>query len=231
MSGQPRDGGFDLDRLGERIRRLRQGSGTSLSAVARRLGISPSALSQIETGALQPSVSRLVEIVGVLGVPLSAVFDEDAAAPAPPPPGTAQGTAAQGTAALGAAHGRHPHGGRAAEEVLVSVAVARAVRPAVVDLGGGVVYRRLTPRPVPGVEFFESTYPPGAASGEEGTLLVHTGLETGVVTAGRLTFQFPDGEVELAEGDSISFPADRGHRIVNRTRAVAVSTWLTVATC
>jgi transcriptional regulator with XRE-family HTH domain len=33
----------------------------SLTSVARRLGVSPSALSQIETGVMPPSVSRLVE--------------------------------------------------------------------------------------------------------------------------------------------------------------------------
>ena len=197
--------GFELDRLGARIRQLRQDAGLSLTAVARRLGVSASALSQIETGVMQPSVSRLVEIMGVLGLPLSMVFDEHLASSFPPPYATPP-----------------------AEEALDAVTVARAAESTTVDLERGVVYRRLAPQPLPGTEYFESTYPPGAASGDEGTLLVHRGLETGIVTAGRLTFQFTDGEVELTEGDAIYFPAAKGHRIVNRTDAPAVATWLTV---
>jgi transcriptional regulator with XRE-family HTH domain len=196
---------FELPRLGSRIRQLRQGSGLSLTAVARRLGVSASALSQIETGAMQPSVSRLVEIMGVLGLPLSLVFDEQLATSFPP-----------------------PYAVPSAAEPLDAVTVARAADTRTVDLERGVVYRRLAPQPLPGTEYFESTYPPGAASGDEGSLLVHSGVETGIVTAGRLTFQFADGEVELGPGDSLSFPASKGHRIVNRTDQVAVATWLTV---
>jgi len=198
---------FELDRLGARIRSLRQDAGISLTAVARRLGISASALSQIETGVLQPSVSRLVEIMAVLDLPLSMVFDETLASSFPP-----------------------PYASPSACEPVAQVAVARADRARTVDLEEGVVYRRLAPAPLPGTEFFESTYPPGAASGGAGSFLVHSGFETGVVTAGTLTFQFADGEVELGPGDSISFPASKPHRIVNRTDDVAVATWLTVGT-
>lgn len=196
---------FDADRIGARLRSLRQGSGLSLSAVARRLGVTPSALSQIETGAMHPSVSRLVEIMAVLGQPLSLVFDETLASAFPP------GYTVPATA-----------------EPLSSVTVVRGGHDASVGLGSGVVYRRLAPRPLPNTEYFESTYPPGAASGAAGTFLVHAGVETGIVTVGCLTFQFPDGEVELAAGDSLCFPAAKGHRVVNRTAAVAVATWLTV---
>ena len=162
-------GQFDVLHIGARLRKLRLDSGVSLRALAGRLGISASAISQIETGALLPSVSRLVEIMGALQLPLSLVFDE-----------------------------------------------ALAVAPA--------------PVAIPGTEFFESTYPPGAASGPAGEFLAHTGFETGVVSSGRLTFQFSDGEVQLSPGDSICFSAATGHRVVNLTDKVAVATWLTVQT-
>src|SRR3569833_753494 len=60
--------------LGARLRELRLQSGTSLRALARELGISASAVSQIERGVMRPSVSRLIAFVSALGVPLSAVF-------------------------------------------------------------------------------------------------------------------------------------------------------------
>jgi transcriptional regulator with XRE-family HTH domain len=196
---------FDVGRLGARIRRLRRDAGVSLTEVARRLGVSASAVSQIETGVMQPSVSRLVEIMGVLDLPLTMVFDESLALAFP-----------------------SPYEVRPAAEELRGVSITRAGAARTVDLEQGVVYRRLTPRPLPGTEFYESVYPPGAASGTEGALVVHSGSETGVVTSGTLVFQFADGEVELSTGDAIYFRAGKGHRIVNRSGAPAVATWLTV---
>ncbi|MEV0380384.1 helix-turn-helix domain-containing protein [Nonomuraea sp. NPDC050643] len=63
------------EHLGRRLRELRAESGKSLRAVARELGISPSAVSQIERGLMRPSVSRLIAYVSAIGVPLAAVFD------------------------------------------------------------------------------------------------------------------------------------------------------------
>jgi transcriptional regulator with XRE-family HTH domain len=68
--------------LGARLRELRTGAGVSLRALAGRLGISPSAVSQIERGVMRPSVSRLIAYVGAIGVPLSAVFEAGAEKPA-----------------------------------------------------------------------------------------------------------------------------------------------------
>ncbi|MEV7970658.1 XRE family transcriptional regulator [Sphaerisporangium sp. NPDC088356] len=74
------------EHLGRRLRELRLQSGMSLRALARELGISASAVSQIELGTMRPSVSRLIAFVSAIGVPLAAVFDTaeavDAAAPA-----------------------------------------------------------------------------------------------------------------------------------------------------
>lgn len=61
--------------FGGRIRALRRAKGTSLRALAAELGISPSALSQIERGTMRPSVTRLIQIVSLLDAPLSAVFE------------------------------------------------------------------------------------------------------------------------------------------------------------
>ncbi|MEU8272066.1 XRE family transcriptional regulator [Sphaerisporangium sp. NPDC049002] len=74
------------ERLGRRLRELRLQSGMSLRALARELGISASAVSQIELGTMRPSVSRLIAFVSAIGVPLAAVFDTGAADAAPSSP-------------------------------------------------------------------------------------------------------------------------------------------------
>jgi transcriptional regulator with XRE-family HTH domain len=58
-----------------RAERLRQG--LSLRETARRLGISASALSQIETGKAQPSVSKLFDIVNLLNVSVDGLLAGD----------------------------------------------------------------------------------------------------------------------------------------------------------
>src|SRR5438093_4905794 len=62
--------------LGERLRRERDRLGLSLRELARRLEVSPSLVSQIETGKIQPSVRTLYAIVSELGVSLDELFSE-----------------------------------------------------------------------------------------------------------------------------------------------------------
>ena len=197
----------DREGVGARLRELRLASGMSLRALARELGISASAVSQIERGAMQPSVGRLIAMVGALGVPLSAVFDE-----------TAAGGAAAGEPGA-------PSGG---EDPGATTAVVRAGEVAPVLLEGGVLFRRLAPQPVDAVDFFESTYPPGATSTAQRRFLRHDGIEIGTVTLGELTVEFEDETVVLAAGDAITFPCERGHRMINRGATTAVATWLIV---
>src|SRR5436309_9847737 len=62
------------DDVGPRLRLHREQQQLSLREVARRLSISPSALSQIETGKSRPSVSTLYSIVSELGISLDELF-------------------------------------------------------------------------------------------------------------------------------------------------------------
>lgn len=62
--------------LGERLRLARSERGFGLRELARRLAVSPSLLSQIETGKIQPSVRTLYAIVSELGVSLDDVIGE-----------------------------------------------------------------------------------------------------------------------------------------------------------
>jgi transcriptional regulator with XRE-family HTH domain len=199
--------------LGARLRELRTGAGVSLRALAGRLGISPSAVSQIERGVMRPSVSRLIAYVGAIGVPLSAVFETGIEKA---PEGSAGARAAEYSAGPGGA-GQH------------QFAIRRAWEVAPLRLGGGVTFRRLSPVPTAGVEFFESVYPPGSMSNAHGELLRHEGYEVGTVTSGELTVDFDTDVVTLAPGDSITFPCARPHLIANRSlTATAIATWLIV---
>jgi transcriptional regulator with XRE-family HTH domain len=190
--------------LGPRLRELRLRSGTSLRALARELEISASAVSQIERGIMRPSVSRLIAYVSALGVPLSAVFET----------GTEPETSMEPEE-------------NAVEEHRFAIRRSREVAP--ITLGGGVVFRRLAPVPTPGVEFFESVYPPNAISNAHGRFLRHEGYEVGTVTQGELTIEFESETVTLAVNDSITFPCARPHIIGNRSDTVtAVATWLIV---
>ncbi|RKN07438.1 helix-turn-helix domain-containing protein [Streptomyces radicis] len=201
-TGAPEPGRAEVEavsneRLGARLRELRLGSGKSLRALARELGISASAVSQIERGALRPSVSRLIAIVTALDVPLAAVFDASEAGADEGDPGP--------------------------------IAIRRAWEVAPVFLDGGVVFRRLSPAPVPDVEFFESTYPPGSVSNAHRQFLKHEGYEVGTVTEGELTIEFDAETVTLRAGDSITYPCRRPHIISNRSEtATAVATWLII---
>ncbi|MEV7694759.1 helix-turn-helix domain-containing protein [Microbacterium sp. NPDC089189] len=199
------DGSLSVQ-IGDRLRRLRLAGGRSLGAVAAHLGISSSALSQIETGAMQPSVKRLVELVGVLDVPLSAVLDD--------------------VAYFSPAMDELPAG---VTEPVAGVFVADAATSEGAHLAEGITYRRLSPLRLPGVDWFESTYPPGTSSSLDGAMLVHRGLESGRVERGELTFEFAEGAIRLAAGATISFRATLPHRVLNDTAEVAVATWLTVA--
>jgi transcriptional regulator with XRE-family HTH domain len=64
--------------IGPRLREARLAQGQSLRAVAAAAGISPSLLSQVETGKVEPSVRSLYSIVDVLGVSIDALLDKRA---------------------------------------------------------------------------------------------------------------------------------------------------------
>ena len=74
------------DDVPRRLRAERERRRISLRELARRLHISPSAISQIETGRARPSVATLWAIVTELGMSLDDLFadDGDGAAPATP---------------------------------------------------------------------------------------------------------------------------------------------------
>ena len=67
----------DYPEMGERLREARQARNLSLRTLAERLGVSPSLISQIETGRANPSVSTLYAIAAELDVSLDELLFND----------------------------------------------------------------------------------------------------------------------------------------------------------
>lgn len=68
------------DRLGERLRRIRRQQGRTLEEIAQRCGCTRSLLSKIETGKSSPPIATLTRIAQALGIPVSELLADDAAA-------------------------------------------------------------------------------------------------------------------------------------------------------
>ena len=62
--------------LGEALRQSRKAQGLSMQSVADQAGLSVGFISQVERGLTAPSLSSLVSIARVLGLPLSSLLDQ-----------------------------------------------------------------------------------------------------------------------------------------------------------
>ena len=193
--------------LGERLRRERDRLGLSLRELARRLEVSPSLVSQIETGKIQPSVRTLYAIVSELGVSLDELF-------APPEPERTETAADPQRPATRAAP--PPSTDR----------VQRAYDRRAIELESGVRWERLTAWNDPDVEFLYATYAVGGASSPDGTLVRHNGREFGTVIDGRLGVTVGFEEYVLEPGDSISFESSTPHRLHNDGSDVVHAIWV-----
>ena len=65
---------YDPPGLGTTVRALREQRGLTIASVARKVGVSAAAISQIESGAVQPSLSTLPKLAASLGVPVFRFF-------------------------------------------------------------------------------------------------------------------------------------------------------------
>jgi transcriptional regulator with XRE-family HTH domain len=68
--------GLESSKVGHRLRAERERLGIGLRELARRVGVSPSLVSQIELDRVNPSVSTLYAMVTELGMTMSDVFGE-----------------------------------------------------------------------------------------------------------------------------------------------------------
>lgn len=196
------------DGVGQRLRSERERHGLSLRELARRLAISPSALSQIETGRSRPSVGTLYAIVTELEMSLDELFGS-ARPPAAAPPDAGATAAAAETGA--------------------NVVQRRGARKGL-ELESGVRWERLTPTAEPDADFLYVVYEVGGASSRPGTHMRHMGREYGLVLSGRLrvTIGFDEEQHELGPGDSIAFESSRPHRLENAGDEPVEAIWFVV---
>lgn len=196
--------------LGERLREERDRLGLSLRELARRLEVSPSLVSQIETGKIQPSVRTLYAMVSELGVTLDDVFS---AVPAP------DRDAARSDL-------RRPPVTEAPVAPVSAGPVQRAGDRRVIELESGVRWERLTTRDDRDVDFLFAVYEVGGASAPDGKLVRHNGREFGVVLKGRLGVTVGFEDHLLGPGDSISFDSSMPHRLHNDGDGAVHAIWV-----
>lgn len=184
-----------MTELGERLRAARLARGLSLRATAAQSAISPSLLSQVETGKVQPSVSTLYAIVSCLGLSVDDVLGHRPPAPEVVP-----------------ARGR------------IDPVQPLSEAPEIV-MQNGVTWRSLAVSGDEGVDAVLATYEPGAASSLDETHMRHVGIEHGFIIRGELTLKLDFDTFVLRPGDSLCFDAQRPHYYFNHTDDIAEGIW------
>ena len=190
------------DAVPRRLRAERERRGISLRELARRLDISPSAISQIETGRARPSVATLWAIVTELGMSLDDLFAQDAA---PAAPATGAPTPAPTSLPV----------------------VSEAAREAL-QLATGVRWERMTAHADPDVDFIWVVYEAGGSSSPDDSMIRHAGREYGLVLSGRLEVTVGFETTVLGPGDSISFDSTTPHRLRNAGDTPVTGVWVVV---
>jgi transcriptional regulator with XRE-family HTH domain len=199
------------DDVGPHLRAHREERQLSLRELARRLNISPSALSQIETGKSRPSVSTLYAIVSELGISLDELFGGLQPAPArrasrpqaePKPPTETHSLDSDRVQRRGTRHG--------------------------IDLQSGVRWERLTAQPDSEADFLYVVYDVGGSSSQNDLFMRHAGREYGVVLTGTLEVTVGFETYTLGPGDSISFDSTIPHRLRNTGSEPATGVWFVI---
>jgi transcriptional regulator with XRE-family HTH domain len=211
---EPRVAGADPAlEIGARVTACRVQRGMKVSELARRIGVSPSMVSQIERGQSRPSVSTLFGLAEALDVPVDAFFRDSEPVTTVPARADRRGPLGNLEAFRDAAR---PAGG--------DRHVVRRGERAAIDIEGGVRWERLTPSTLAELDFLELVYAPGAES--HPALYRHPGTEMVLLLSGTLDIIVAFEHHRLEPGDSICFPSSTPHRYVNpgdeTARAVTV---------
>ncbi|HUG32825.1 MAG TPA: helix-turn-helix domain-containing protein [Acidimicrobiia bacterium] len=201
MSDAPRSAHIEerLDGIGDRLREERVKAGLSQRELARRLGLSASMISQLESGLSKPSVGTLYAIVTELDLSLDRVIrGED-----------------------------YAESGRADTQDEISPLVHPDQRQSI-DLASGVRWEELTAASEEGIDFLHASYEVGGASTPDESLMRHHGREYGYVMSGKLGIQIGFKVYEMGPGDSIAFDSTRPHRLFNMWDEPVKAIWFVV---
>lgn len=194
--------------IGAGLRAAREKQRLTLRGVAAAVGVSPSLLSQVETGKTQPSVSTLYALVNHLGISLDDLM------------GTQVPLAPTATSPVAAAAGER---GPAATSV-----IQRGEDNPVIDMESGVRWERLAMRVGTSVDPLITTYAPGGSSSLDGRFMRHAGIEYGYLLTGELTVKIDFESYILRAGDSLCLDSDRPHLFINHTDREAKGLWFVV---
>jgi transcriptional regulator with XRE-family HTH domain len=190
--------------LGQRLREAREQKNIGLRELARRLGVSPSLISQIETGKTEPSINTLFSIVSELELSVNEiVFDSKKDA------GSSSVTDAP--RADGDEVASRPTDHSDPDDAPDSP-VVRSTDRISISLESGVSWQRLTARPDHNVDFLYLCYPPGSESTPPHSLMRHNGTEYGYILKGRLQVSIGFDTYEIGRGDTIAFDCTQPHR-------------------
>lgn len=184
--------------LGDRIRVARRERGMSLRAVAADASISPSLLSQVETGKVQPSVSTLYAVVTSLGLSMDEVL------------------------------GRETRRSSVPRSSATGPVQTREEGPEILMENGVIWRGLATMRAGDGIDAVLATYQPGASSSIDETHMRHSGVEYGYLIRGELTLRLEFETYTLRAGDSLCFDSTRPHLYHNHTDQIAEGIWFVV---
>ena len=193
--------------MGDRLRQARMARGMSLRRLADVLGVSPSLISQVETGRAKPSVNTLYAMANELDISLDVLLFMDTPAMTPSRRSLPSGSPFEQQARLQPDEPREP--------VLPRDPVQRASSRMTIRLGSGVVWERLTTESIRNVDFLLVTYEVGGASSPEDAFQRHSGQEWGYVLSGTLRVTIGFDEFVLGPGDAITFDSGTPHRLAN----------------
>jgi transcriptional regulator with XRE-family HTH domain/mannose-6-phosphate isomerase-like protein (cupin superfamily) len=186
--------------IGDRLRTARTERGLSLRALADRLGVSASLISQVERGLARPSVNTLYAMARELDVSLDELLFVDVRASHVDQP----------------AAGAEPPAGPAGPILRPPrIPVQLAGDRKSIRLASGVVWERLTSESIPNVDFLYVTYEVGGASSPEREFQRHGGQEWGYVLSGTLGVTIGFDDYVLGPGDAIALDSTTPHRLYN----------------
>jgi len=191
---------MEQNKIGPALRKARLERKLTLRHVAAAAGISPSLLSQVETGKSQPSVSTLYALVSHVGISLDELLGID----------TGQGDRSTPAPPITTA---------------ISDVVQSAADNPVLEMANGVRWEKLAGSGSSDVDALLVTYEPGAASAVERKLMRHSGTEFAYLFSGELTLLLDFDRHVVKAGDSLCFDSTRPHMYVNQGDEPARGVW------
>jgi transcriptional regulator with XRE-family HTH domain len=208
------------DDLGLRLRAARERKNIGLRELARRLGVSASLISQIETGKSEPSINTLFAIVSELELSVNEIVFE------PSQDSHSSGSASRDGEGTPGRHLQAPNPASVGDEP--GSPVQRGTSRTSISLESGVSWERLTSQPDHNVDFLLLRYPPGSESTPPHSLMRHNGTEYGYILTGRLQVTIGFETYEIGPGDSIAFDCTQPHRFATVGDETVEAVWFVV---